>query len=63
MEKRPGINIAKIPAKGVAGLIFTLATLAIFFVGVPACRWLLLCSLPTGLILGGVFYLWHTWNG
>jgi hypothetical protein len=30
MEKRPGINIAKIPAKGVAGLIFTLATLAIF---------------------------------
>jgi len=62
MEKRPGINIAKIPAKGVAGLIFTLATLAIFFVGVPACRWLLRCGIPVGLITGSVLYLRHRRN-
>jgi hypothetical protein len=59
MGKHPVINMAKIPAKGVAGLIFTLAMLAILFVGVPACRWLLLFSVPVGLIIGATLYLWH----
>jgi hypothetical protein len=59
MRLHPGIRIDKIPAKGVAGLIFTLAMLAILFVGVPACRWLLLFSVPVGLIIGAPLYLWH----
>ena len=36
-EKYPVINMAKIPAQGIAGLIFAVATLGIFFLGVPAC--------------------------
>ena len=62
MRRHPGINMAHIPASGIAGLIFAVATLSIFFVGLPACRWLLLFSAPAGLILGGVIYFRHRRN-
>ena len=35
LEKQPGINMAKIPARAVAGLRFAIGSLAIFFMGVP----------------------------
>lgn len=59
MEKHPGIRIDAIPAKHGAGLLFVLATLFIFLLGVPATRQFFLISLSGGLLVALGLYLWH----
>lgn len=51
----PGIRIDKIPVSGAMGLIFTVASLAIFL-ALPTIRWFAMLSVPVGL---GVAALLH----
>ena len=39
-----------IPVVGVGGLIFVVATVVIFVLGLPVAKWFLLASLPAGLL-------------
>jgi hypothetical protein len=43
--------------KGLTGLIFVIAFLAILLVAVPATRWFLLFSIPAGALVGVILYL------
>ena len=54
-----GPNMSKISFSGVAGLIFTLGSMAIFFVGVPPVRWFLALSLPVGIAVGALLHFAH----
>jgi hypothetical protein len=54
-----GPNMSKISFSGAAGLIFTLGSMAIFFVGVPPVRWFLALSLPLGIVVGAVLHFAH----
>ena len=54
-----GPNMSKISFSGAAGLIFTLGSMAIFFVGVPPVRWFLALSLPLGIVVGAVLHYAH----
>ncbi len=63
MEKHRGIRIDKIPVEGVVGLIFGIGTLLIFLTGVPETRWFLLISVPIGVIVGTILYIWHKQSG
>ena len=58
-----GIPIDKIPVKGVVGLILTLGVMAIFLVAVPATRWLLLFSVPTGIVIALFLHFWYGRKG
>ena len=58
-EEMPQIQIAKIPAKGAMGLVFTIGTMAIFFASVPEVRWFLVLALPAGVLIGAGLHLWH----
>jgi hypothetical protein len=51
--------MSKISFSGAAGLIFTLGSMAIFFVGVPPVRWFLALSLPLGIVVGAVLHFAH----
>lgn len=51
--------MAKIPVKGIMGLVFTVGTMAIFFAALPEVRLFLLLALPCGALMGGALYLWH----
>ncbi len=59
----PRIRIDKIPLKGVVGLALTLAIMAIFLVAVPATRWLLLFSVPTGIVIALFLRFWYGRKG
>lgn len=52
-----GPNMSKISFGGAGGLIFTVGSLAIFFIGLPEIRWFLAVSLPVGLIIGLILRL------
>ena len=52
-----GPNMSKISVGGPAGLIFTLASLAVFLIGLPEVRWFLAASLPVGLIVALILRL------
>lgn len=56
MFPHPGIRIDSIPVQGVGGLIFTLGTVALFWLGVPALRPLVLASLIGGLLFAPIFH-------
>ena len=68
MEKRwkqgagyhPGISMHKIPAEGIVGLLFALATVFIFGVGIPAVRGLLVITGIFGVFGSGILYWWRT---
>jgi hypothetical protein len=59
MEYHPGINIAHIPVKGIPGLLFLIATLFTFLVGIPMLRDFLLVTGAAGIIGAGIIYYWH----
>jgi hypothetical protein len=59
----PGIRIDKIPVKGVVGLVIALGIMAIFLVAVPATRWLLLFSIPTGIVIALFLRFWYGRKG
>ena len=53
---RPQINIAKIPVAGLAGAVFTVASMLIFLIGLPVL-WVLF---PAAIVLGcGVALILH----
>lgn len=53
----PGITMHKIPVKGPMGLVFVVGLVAIALVSLPAARWFLAISLPTGVIIGIILRL------
>ena len=60
----PGIRLDKIPAKGWAGLLFTLAAMAIFLIRVPETRWFLALAVPAGIVIALVLRLGNrVWAG
>ena len=59
MEERPESPISRIPLWGALGLVITGGIMVFFLVSVPATRWFLLFSLPLGLVVGGILYLWN----
>ena len=59
MEHHRGILINKIPATGAGGLIFALGTVAIFAIGVPEIRQLLVVTLPVSGLVAGLLHYWH----
>jgi hypothetical protein len=46
-------------AGGIMGLVFAAGVTAIFLIGVPLLRWVLVASVPLGLIIAAVLYFWH----
>ena len=58
MQNHPGIRIDRIPASGVGGLLFTVATIVIFL-GVPEVREFMLIGLVGGVPTAGILYFWH----
>ena len=59
-----GILIDQIPAEGAGGLIFAVATILIFSIGVPEIRQFLPVALVGGLLVAAGLYYWHnqtTW--
>lgn len=59
MKWHSGPRIDKIPVVGVGGAIFTIGTMVILLIGIPAARWFLLGSAVLGGISGAGLYLWH----
>jgi hypothetical protein len=59
MRFHDGIRIDKIPARGAGGFIFALSTVAIFALGIPEVRQLLLVTLPGGVIFAALLNYWH----
>ena len=59
MQYHPGINIAEIPVKGLPGLLFLLATVFTFLVGIPMLRDFLMITGAAGMIGAGLMYYWH----
>ncbi len=50
-SRNPQINMSKLPVgSGIAGAIFTVGSMAIFLIGIPALRYFL----PAAGIMGGV---------
>ncbi len=59
MDWHEGPQISKIPVKGVMGAVFTLGIVLMALVGLPHVRLFALISVPLGVIVGLVLYLWH----
>ncbi len=62
MDYHRGPNPAGIPSgylKGIGGIVIGAAFMVVILIGVPAARWFLAISIPLGLIVAGVLYLWH----
>ncbi len=57
MDRHPGIRIDRIPVTWtVSGLLFVVATLFVFLVGVPVLRYFLLIGLVGGALVGLLRY-------
>ena len=50
-------TIDRIPLKGLTGLLIVAALLVILLVAVPATRWFLLFTVPTGALVALILYL------
>jgi hypothetical protein len=59
MDWHEGPNMSKIPVKGIMGAVFTVGIVFMLLVGLPQARLFALISVPLGVILGVVLYLWH----
>ncbi|HTA42468.1 MAG TPA: hypothetical protein VK789_08475 [Bryobacteraceae bacterium] len=56
-NSRADIDIAKIPAdSNVGGLIFTIATILIFLIGIPAIRWVFPILIAAGCGVAGILH-------
>ena len=49
----------RLPLKGVGGLVFTAAMVALAVVYVPVFRWFLAIAIPIGIVIALALYLWH----
>ncbi len=54
-----GPNMSRISFSGAGGLIFTIGSMAIFFIGVPPVRWFFAVSLPLGIAVGLILHFAH----
>ncbi len=54
-----GPNMSKIAFSVGARLLFTLGSMAIFFVALPEVRWFLALSLPVGITVGPILHFAH----
>jgi len=53
----PQINVSSIKAGGgIAGTIFTLASMLIFLIGIPALRYFLPAAIGLGLVVALIFH-------
>jgi len=59
MDWHEGPKMSKIPVKGIMGAVFTIGILFMFLVGLPQARFFALISIPIGVIVGIVLYVWH----
>ena len=59
MDWHEGPNMSKIPVKGIMGAVFTVGIVFMLLVGLPQARLFALISVPLGVIVGVVLYLWH----
>jgi len=59
MDWHEGPNISKIPVKGIIGAVFTVGIVFMALVGLPHVRLFALISVPLGVIVGVVLYVWH----
>ncbi|HVP63265.1 MAG TPA: hypothetical protein VMT82_00125 [candidate division Zixibacteria bacterium] len=63
MNRPPEINMSRIAVGGgVGGAVFAIACACLFLVGVPAARWLLIGSLPCGLLVALLLFLRHKYK-
>lgn len=58
MQNHPGIRIDKIPASGIGGLLFTIATV-VMFLGIPEVREFMLVGVAGGIPMAALLYYWH----
>jgi hypothetical protein len=56
------MGIEKIPTRGVLGGLVAVRIMVIIVVAVPAARWFLLITLPTGVLVGIALCLLHRRN-
>ena len=56
------MGIERIPTKGILGALIAAGVMITILVAVPAARWFLLLSLPTGLLVAAVLYFSHRQN-
>lgn len=54
-----GPNMSRISFSGGAGLLFTLGSMAIFFVALPPVRWFLALSLPVAIGVALILHFAH----
>jgi hypothetical protein len=59
LQYHRGIAIHHIPVEGAVGLLFVVATVLIFAVGVRQVREVLLFTVPLGIVGGGLLLYWH----
>lgn len=57
---RPEIQIAKITVTGPMGVVFTLGTMAIFWMALPEVRWFFAFAFPAGIVTALLLRLWYT---
>ena len=55
----PGISMHHISVEGAVGLLFVIATVLIFALGIRAIREILLLTVPVGILGGGLLLYWH----
>jgi hypothetical protein len=53
------MGIEKIPTRGVLGAVVAVGIMAVILVAVPAARWFLLITVPTGILVGVALYFLH----
>ena len=49
----------RLPLKGVGGLVFTAAMVALAVIYVPVLRWFLAIAIPIGIVIALGLHLWH----
>ena len=59
METSHQPDQSKTSFRGPAGLIISVAVVAIVLIAFPAYRWFFLISLGIGIVVAGVLFLWH----
>ena len=59
MRPHPGIQIHKIPAEGLGGLIFAVGMVMIVLVGIPAVRPLAALAVVGGIVLAPLLHRYN----
>jgi hypothetical protein len=52
-------TMRRLPLKGMGGLVFTAAVVAVAVVYVPVFRWFLAIAIPIGIVIALALHFWH----